>query len=201
MIEGIKYSVTKDTDELLAEISKPYGEFHGYLDKDREYRSELDVFEAYSEDERNNLYGKAPKNVYENILTMENENKMKFISENPDFKYILDSYKTAVLQQWNIDTIARYLTDVKNECKNILNAMNKQSFDIKHSKASEIKCHIENKIKYLFSNENANCDNVMQLIEAAETHNYKEMSEAKINIDTTIEEIRKLYSKYKKYSF
>lgn len=201
MIEGIKYSITKDTNELLAEISKSHGEFYGYLDKDREYRSELDVFEAYSEEERNNLYGKAPKNVYENILTMENENKMKFISENPDFKYILDSYKSAILQQWNTDTISRYLTDVKNECKNILNAMNKQSFDIKHNKANEIKCDIENKVKNLFSNENANYDNVMQLIEAAEAHNYKGMSEAKIKIDITIEEIRKLYSKYKKYSF
>ena len=201
MIEGIKYSMTKNSDELLTEISKSHGEFYGYLDKDREYRSELDVFEAYSEEERNRLYGKAPKNVYENMLNMENADKMQFISENPDFKYILDSYKSAVLQQWHIDTISRYLTDVKNECKNILNAMNKQSFDIKHNKANEIKCDIENKVKNLFSNENANYDNVMQLIEAAETHNYKGMSEAKIKIDITIEEIRKLYSKYKKYSF
>ena len=201
MIEGIKYSMTKNSDELLTEISKSHGEFYGYLDKDREYRSELDVFEAYSEEERNRLYGKAPKNVYENMLNMENADKMQFISENPDFKYILDSYKSAVLQQWHIDTISRYLTDVKNECKNILNAMNKQSFDIKHNKANEIKCDIENKVKNLFSNENANYDNVMQLIEAAEAHNYKGMSEAKIKIDITIEKIRKLYSKYKKYSF
>ena len=193
--------MTKNSDELLTEISKSHGEFYGYLDKDREYRSELDVFEAYSEEERNRLYGKAPKNVYENMLNMENADKMQFISENPDFKYILDSYKSAVLPQWHIDTISRYLTDVKNECKNILNAMNKQSFDIKHNKANEIKCDIENKVKNLFSNENANYDNVMQLIEAAEAHNYKGMSEAKIKIDITIEEIRKLYSKYKKYSF
>lgn len=201
MIEGIKYSMTKNSDELLTEISKSHGKFYGYLDKDREYRSELDVFEAYSEEERNRLYGKAPKNVYENMLNMENADKMQFISENPDFKYILDSYKSAVLQQWHIDTISRYLTDVKNECKNILNAINKQSFDIEHNKAKEIKRSIENKIKYLFSNEKANCDNIMQLIEAAEVRNYKEMAVAKTEIDKTIDEIRELYSKYKKYSF
>lgn len=201
MIEGIKYSMTKNSDELLTEISKSHGEFYGYLDKDREYRSELDVFEAYSEEERNRLYGKAPKNVYENMLNMENADKMQFISENPDFKYILDSYKSAVLQQWHIDTISRYLTDVKNECKNILNAINKQSFDIEHNKAKGIKRSIETKIKYLFSNEKANCDNIMQLIEAAEVRNYKEMAVAKTEIDKTIDEIRELYSKYKKYSF
>ena len=201
MIEGIKYSMTKNSNELLTEISKSHGEFYGYLDKDREYRSELDVFEAYSEEERNRLYGKAPKNVYENMLNMENADKMQFISENPDFKYILDSYKSAVLQQWHIDTISRYLTDVKNECKNILNAINKQSFDIEHNKAKGIKRSIENKIKYLFSNEKANFDNIMQLIEAAEVRNYKEMAVAKTEIDKTIDEIRELYSKYKKYSF
>jgi len=42
-LDGIKYALgkEKDTTELLAEISKKQGEETGYLEKDREYRSEV----------------------------------------------------------------------------------------------------------------------------------------------------------------
>ena len=50
ILDGIKYSAGRTADELLAELSKQPGESAGYLEKDRAYRSEEDVFEHYTAD-------------------------------------------------------------------------------------------------------------------------------------------------------
>ena len=77
MLDGIIYAVNnnKSQDDLLAEISKKSGEEAEYLEKDREYRSEEDVFEAFSEEERNKYFGKAPATIYENISALINIQK------------------------------------------------------------------------------------------------------------------------------
>ena len=51
MLEGIKYAVesSKTEKELEAEFNKKQGESADYLAKDREYRSELDVFDENAE--------------------------------------------------------------------------------------------------------------------------------------------------------
>ena len=69
MLDGILYAIknNKTEDELLAELSKEYGEESDYLEKYRKYRAEEDVFEDFSEEERNKFFGKAPATIYENI--------------------------------------------------------------------------------------------------------------------------------------
>ena len=73
MLDGIKASLEaeKSMEELEASISKEYGEEDFYLDKDRVYRSERDVFDEYTEEERDKLFGRAPKTVWENIMAFE----------------------------------------------------------------------------------------------------------------------------------
>ena len=60
MLDGIKYSLVnnKSEDELLKELSKSPGEFYGYLEKERAYRSEEDVFDYYNDKERNSFLEK-----------------------------------------------------------------------------------------------------------------------------------------------
>ena len=69
MLDGIKAALEngKVSDELERSISKEYGQEDFYLDKDRIYRSELDVFDEYTEEERDKFFGKAPRTVWENI--------------------------------------------------------------------------------------------------------------------------------------
>jgi len=69
MLDGITniLRLKLDTKKLEIEISKKIGEDAHYLNKDREYRSEEDVFEHYTEEEREKLYGKAPATVWENL--------------------------------------------------------------------------------------------------------------------------------------
>jgi len=69
MLDGIVYAIknNKTEDQLLKELSKAPGDDSDYLEKDRAYRSEEDVFEFYTEDQRAEYFGKAPKTVYENV--------------------------------------------------------------------------------------------------------------------------------------
>ena len=49
MLDGISYAIenNKSEDDLLKELSKAPGDDSAYLEKDRAYRSEEDVFELY----------------------------------------------------------------------------------------------------------------------------------------------------------
>ena len=65
MLDGIRavLEAGKTSNELEASISKKYGEEDFYLDKDREYRSEQDIYTDYSIEEREKLFGTPPANV------------------------------------------------------------------------------------------------------------------------------------------
>ena len=70
------------TKELEKEISKDLGEESFYLEKDRVYRDENDVFEHYNEEERNIRFGEPPATVYENIKHLEKyEEKLRIIKK------------------------------------------------------------------------------------------------------------------------
>ena len=60
-LDGIKYALSsgKNGEALLAELSKKPGEDADYLEKDRAYRSEVDVFENFTSEERDAMFGKA----------------------------------------------------------------------------------------------------------------------------------------------
>ena len=80
MLDGIKACLKagKSCLELEKSLSKRYGEDDFYLEKDREYRSELDVFDEFTPEERDRVFGHPPKTVWENICAFEKyPNKMK----------------------------------------------------------------------------------------------------------------------------
>ncbi len=77
ILDGIKMSVTHTTDELLTELSKDAGVEGFYLEKNRAYRSEEDVYEAYTDAERSKLFGEPPETVWEN---------MEALNKYPDIK-------------------------------------------------------------------------------------------------------------------
>jgi len=68
-LDGIKACVEADKTlaEMEKEISKQAGEAGFYLDTDRQYRTEDDVFEDFTEEERAHLFGEPPATVWENL--------------------------------------------------------------------------------------------------------------------------------------
>lgn len=115
ILDGIKMSVTHTTKELLAELSKDAGEDGFYLEKDRAYRSEEDVYEAYTEAERNRLFGHPPKTVWENLDALDKyPEKVAVISRGGALhERIINSFKEAALLRWKTEWIARILPELR----------------------------------------------------------------------------------------
>lgn len=115
MLDGIKEALEngKSPQELEKSLSKAYGEEDFYLDSDRIYRSELDVFEEYTEEERNKLFGEAPRTVWENIKAFDRYPEKLEIFKRDDVmtEMALESYKEATLAQWTTELHNRIIPD------------------------------------------------------------------------------------------
>ena len=60
----------RTAEQLQADFSKKRGEEHPYLEKDRAYRSEEDVFEHFASEERDALFGRPPATVWETLRNL-----------------------------------------------------------------------------------------------------------------------------------
>lgn len=113
-LDGIKYALSsgKSTSELLAELSKKPGEAADYLEKDRAYRSEVDVFEAFSDAERDAMFGKAPRTVWENFKGLTNyPEKLDDLACDAFQKRLMESFKEGALSRWALELQFRTIPD------------------------------------------------------------------------------------------
>lgn len=115
MLDGIKETLEhgKTSEELEKSISKEYGQEDFYLDKDRMYRSEKDVFDEYTQEERDLYFGKAPSTVWENIKAFDKYPEKLNIFKRDDVMtdMALESYKEAILDQWATELHNRIIPD------------------------------------------------------------------------------------------
>ena len=126
MIDGIRAALknSKNSGELLASISKKYGSKDFYLETKREYRSEKNVYQAYTEEERNKLFGNVPLTVWENLSAFDKyPEKLKIFTESGVMdKLTLESFKEATLSQWATELSSRIIPntmDFVRECKKL----------------------------------------------------------------------------------
>lgn len=114
-LDGIKYAVTsgKTTDELLAELSKAPGDDADYLEKDRAYRSEEDVFEMFTEEERQHHFSRPPATVWENIkMLRENPDKQEALAAGDAFsKRLMESFLAGVVNRWKLELHNRIINE------------------------------------------------------------------------------------------
>ena len=125
MLDGIKEALEngKTPADLEKSISKDYGEDDFYLDTDRIYRSEKNVFDEYTEEERSRYFGRAPRTVWENIQAFEDYPEKLDIFRRDDVMsdIALASYKEAIRAQWATELHDRIIPDtmdfVRECCK------------------------------------------------------------------------------------
>ena len=115
MLDGVKAAVNagKTTAELLAELSKESGAPGFYLEKDRAYRSEHDVFEDYSPEERNRLFGKPPATVWENMqaITKYPEKVAVITAGNAFRRPLVDAFVNGALLRWRTELTTRIIPE------------------------------------------------------------------------------------------
>ena len=114
-LDGIKATLQSglNISEIETAFNKGYGEKHFYLEENRVYRTEEDVFDDFSPEERDRLFGIPPKTVYENLLAFDQcAHKTNTLISNDVFTdKIIASYKSYMLSEWSIELKERIITE------------------------------------------------------------------------------------------
>ena len=196
VLDGIKATINHSTEELLNELSKKAGQTGFYLETDRAYRSEEDVFEDYTAEERDRLFGAPPATVWENMQALDKyPDKLKVITAGGALRsQIVDAFKAGALLRWKTELIARILPEMRKTVRNAMkieatHQTDQDSYNwnkIKALKAMLAKDSIDE--KSLFT----------QLINSLNSGNYSEASKLQVEIYEKVEELKALYDAYEK---
>lgn len=198
VLDGIKASVEsgKSTKELLAELSKEAGAESFYLEKDRAYRSEHDVFEDYSEEERNRLFGRPPATVWENLQSLTNHpDKREVLTAGNVFRNeLIDAFVAGALIRWRTELLHRIIPEnlaIVRACKRLHD---------NHSTDHDF--YIWEKVdtlrKYL-AKDSLEQKSIFTLIaNAIEAGDYDLASGLQVEMYDKVQELKVLYTQYKK---
>ena len=131
MLDGIRYAVSSGhtPKELEADFSKDCGTESEYLDKDRMYRSEDDIFATYSDKERDKLFGTPPATVYESLRTLlHDDHLVSVLCAGGVFNdNLFASYARAMLNTWELELSERIIPEHLAQIKEIVPLHNKSS--------------------------------------------------------------------------
>lgn len=199
MIDGIKYAVTnrKTEDDLLNELSKKPEDTADYLEQGRAYRSEEDVFEDFSEEEREKFFGKAPATVYENLKGFDKYPEKKAILKDGDVlnEKIINSFVLGTTKRWIVEINNRIISNYSDEIR---------SYKMLHSTNTALDLDVANWMKinelrhYLMKDTYSKQSLFTRIRIATENSNYEEVSNLQLELDEKIKLLRDLYSSYKK---
>ena len=202
MLDGIKEALEheKTPAELEKSISKEYGEEDFYLEQNRVYRSEKDVFEEYTQEERDRFFGKAPNTVWENICAFDKYPEKLDIFRRDDVMtdIALASYREAVIEQWTMELRNRIIPDTMD----LLRSCSKAHDDLD---CVDYDRHFWEKIqrlrKYIGKDTLDEKCLLTKIVRALGEKDYDRASELQIEMQAKVEELRDLYIIYKKNLF
>ena len=202
MLDGIKAALEaeKTPEELEKSISKDYGEEDFYLDKDRVYRTEKDVFDEFTEEERDRFFGRAPQTVWENIQAFDLYPEKLEIFKRDDVMtdVTLESYREAVLSQWRMELRSRIIPDMMNtlrRCRKAHSDHDSVDYDRRNwEKISRLR-------DKLGRNTVAEVCLLTQIANALEENDYAKASDLQVVMQAEVEKLIKMYLLYKKNLF
>ena len=193
-LDGIEYALKsgKSPAELLAELSKKPGEDSDYLAKERAYRCEENVFEDFTEEERNAAFGKPPATVWENVKTMKaNPDKVKALTKgNTLSEQIGDSFLASIVYRWKNELIDRIIPGTEAAVKGYKKLDNNDKMDERRWKSIKAK-----RIELAKDTDDAKCL-CTQLKEALEDGDYDRASDLQLEMAKKSEILEKEYRTY-----
>lgn len=202
MLDGIKAALEnkKTSKELEASLSKAYGDKDFYLEKNREYRSERDLFDEYTYEERERLYGFVPRTVWENLQAFDKfPDKLKvFMLDDVMPEATLDSYRQALLQTWEKELYNRIIPEVMDlvrDCKKLHDDDDCVDFDIAKWK------EIQEMRVYLGQDTLSDMCLLTRIKEALKNKDYETASNLQIEMQAVEERLVEVYIIYKKNLF
>ncbi len=202
MADGIRNAGMKmSLDNLLMEFSKEYGEEGFYLEQNRQYRSEENVFDFYSEKERNLRFGKPPATVFDTIENLDRyADKLNVLKEDNVFTdKLLSAYRTYILNTWVYELAHRIIED---NMKIVRNCKKAHSNSDELSDLDIVNWTKINGIRWELMKDGLEKKSIFTRIkDEIEQKNYKKVSELQLEMNDKIQELKQLYAKYLKNLF
>lgn len=186
----------KNNKELEKEISKKAGEESFYLDKDRAYRSEENVFEYYTEQERNAKFGIPPATPWENIKASEiHKDRVEILLKGGVMtEDIIRSLAASTLDRWTKELATRVLDDNMDfirECKKLHTQETANDLDQElWEKVNHLKIE-------LMKSSKENVSILGGIREALKKEDYQTASDLQLVMIEKMDELRNVYTEYK----
>lgn len=202
MLDGIRSALENERTpkELEKAISKKAGESDIYLEKDREYRSEENVFTYYTEEERAKLFGKAPATVWENFRAFDErrEDLPKITGGDETMALIIRSYRDQMTLKWSTEFHDRLIPNTMNflrQCVKSHNESTATDYDIMNWRRV-------NELRLRLGKDYIGKKSILsQAKEALDQENFELASQLELEIQSLTEQLRELYNDYQKNLF
>jgi glutamine synthetase len=202
MLDGIRSALEnkRTPKDLEKAISKKAGEEDLYLEKDREYRSEENVFTYYTAEERAELFGKAPATVWENFAAFDaHKDEMdKLTGGDETIALIIKSYREQMTIKWSTEYHDRLIPntmDFIRRCKKAHTETSATDYDIMNwGQVNDLRQKLGKDYigkKCILS----------QAKLALDEGDYKLASELELEIQSLTELLRSMYNDYQKNLF
>ena len=198
MFDGIKAAIEsgKDTKGLEMELSKEAGAPGFYLETDRAYRSEHDVFDDFSDEERGRLFGTPPATVWENMQSIEKyPDKVAVLTAGNVFrKELIDGFVAGALVRWRTELVKRIIPEnleTVRECKCLHTAETAVDLDLYNWKKI-------NSLRLMLAKDTVGQKSLFSRInEAIKNGEYQTASQYQIEMASKMTELKALYVEYK----
>jgi len=201
MLDGINavLAAGKTPHELEASISKDYGVEDFYLEKDREYRAERNIYTEFAPEEREKLFGRAPANVWESFLNWGDGSfdpaAVSLIAGGDEtMTMVLRSYREQMIHKWTMEYHDRYIGNTMDFLRSCvkLHDDDTNEYDAENWKrCAELKALIG-------LEEKGRAALLMQARIAIDSNDYACLSRLELEIEEKLEELREVYAKYKR---
>ena len=198
MLDGIRAAVTagKTPSELEKSISKKKGEEDFYLETGREYRSEKDVFAHYTPEERDDIFGRPPETVWENITAFDKypEKLEIFKSGGVMTDIVLESYREAIVNQWATELYNRIIPNAMDTVRSCRKLHNENATDYDIGMWAKISAQRD---KIAKNTMNRFCI-LKKISDALDKADYNLASQLQLSAQREIRKLIDMYSSYKR---
>ena len=202
MLDGIRSALTnkRTPKELEKAISKKAGEEDLYLEKDREYRSEENVFTYYTEEERAQLFGKAPATVWENFCAFDarKDEMDKLTGGDETIELIIRSYREQMTIKWSTEFHDRLIPNTMDFLRRCVKSHKEDvatDYDIMNWR------RVNGLRQELGKDYIGKMSILSQAKKALDDGDYALASKLELDIQNKTEELRELYNEYQKNLF
>ena len=198
MLDGMRavLAAGKDPAELTASISKGYGAEDFYLETDRIYRAENNIFEDYTPEDRDKYFGKSPATVWENINAFERFPEKTGILFKDDIMSPreLMSFRSSVLDQWVNELKDRIVPGYRDDARKLkpLHGLEGNALDEARWK------RIERLRAEMFKDDADSYCVATRLRRALNSGDYETASALQLLLRDGMEKLSELYAEYEK---